>query len=48
MTNRDLLAWLLPGVVDCLVPGLLAWLNPTGAPGPLLVFEHWCDGSGMP
>jgi hypothetical protein len=41
---RRILTWILPGVIDGLLPSLCAWLNPTGAPGPLLRFEQWCDG----
>ena len=41
---RNILAWLLPWVIDGVLPGLCAWLNPTGSPGPLLRLEQWADG----
>ena len=37
------LSWLLPGLLDCLLPALLCLLNPSARSGPLLKWERWAD-----
>jgi hypothetical protein len=45
-TIRLVLRATLPFLADCLLPGLLAALNPLGRPGPILDAERWLDGPG--
>jgi hypothetical protein len=45
-TIRLVLRATLPFLADCLLPGLLAALNPLGKPGHLLSAERWLDGPG--